>query len=428
MEPALLVSLIAIGVLLVLSAFFSGSETAITAASRSRLHHLAREGSQRARLVNRLIEDREHLIGTLLVGNNVVNIAASTLATGLLIALFGDAGVAYATVAMTILVVIFGEVAPKTYAIRNADRVALAVAPALRVVLALLTPVTRLVQRVVRGGFALAGIAAAGTDPAATFEELRGAIDLHTSEGSMERHEKHMIGSILDLDELEVGEVMVHRTNMVTVDIGSPPAEIVQAMLKSPHTRVPVWEREPDNIIGVLHAKDLLRAVSAHAGPVASLDIRAILSKPWFVPETTTLYDQLQAFRQRRAHFALVVDEYGAIMGLVTLEDIVEEIVGDIVDEHDVAIVGVKSLPDGSLLVDGAVPIRDLNRQFDWSLPDAEATTIAGLVIHEARQIPEPGQKFTFHGIRFEVLQRKRNRITALRLTPVPAAAPPATA
>jgi len=223
---------------------------------------------------------------------------------------------------------------------------------------------------------------------------------------------------LLDLKELEVSDVMIHRTKMRTISADLPPEELVREVLASPYTRLPLWRERPDNIIGVLHAKDLLRALDAAGGNSKAVKVSDIAFDAWFVPDTTSLQDQLQAFLKRKTHFALVVDEYGEVMGLVTLEDILEEIVGDIRDEHDLAVQGVRPQPDGSVNVDGSVPIRDLNRVMDWNLPDAEATTIAGLVIHEARAIPESGQVFTFHGFRFEVLRKNRNRITALRISP----------
>ena len=212
---------------------------------------------------------------------------------------------------------------------------------------------------------------------------------------------------------------MVHRTKMVMLDADEPPRDIVEAVLATGITRLPLWRGSPDNVIGVLHAKEFLRALHAANGDPEKIDIPALLKPAWFVPDTTPLYEQLKAFRNRKTPFALVVDEYGELEGLVTLEDIVEEIVGDISDEHDVAVPGVRALPDGSVNVDGAVPVRDLNRAMDWNIPDDEATTIAGVVIHEARSIPEPGQSFTFHGFRFQVLRKNRNRITALRVAPL---------
>jgi Mg2+/Co2+ transporter CorB len=231
--------------------------------------------------------------------------------------------------------------------------------------------------------------------------------------------DRDMLGGVLDLRELTVSDIMVHRTKMDAIDVSLPTEEIVDLALKSAHTRLPLWRGEREEIVGVLHAKTLLRALRETAGDLSKLDVMALSTPPWFVPDTTTLKDQLNAFLKRKAHFAIVVDEYGEVMGLVTLEDIIEEIVGDITDETDIAAIAAKVQPDGSLIVDGSVPIRDLNRMMDWDIPDDEATTIAGLVIHEAQAIPYPDQRFTFHGFRFEVLRRQRNRITSLRVTPL---------
>ena len=408
----------AIGILIALSGFFSGSETALTAASRPRIHHLARAGDKRARAVARLTENRERLIGAILLGNNAVNILASALATSVLISLAGDAGVAYATVGMTIVILIFAEVLPKTYAIRDADRAALRVAPLLGPVVWLLSPMVAAVRLIVSAALRALGAPRRSRSADAAQEELRGAIALHAQEGAVVKHERDMLDSILDLEEVEVGSVMTHRKNMEMIDAAAPPGEILERVVRSPHTRLPVWRNGPDNIVGVLHAKDLLRAVQANLDALGRLDVMAIVAPPWFVPETTPLGEQLRAFRERRAHCALVVDEYGSLMGLVTLEDVIEEIVGEIADEHDVASGGVVERPDGSFLVPGTAGIRDLNRRHDWDLPDEEAATIAGLVLNEAQEIPEVGDAFVLHGFTFEVRARQRNQITQLRVVP----------
>lgn len=414
----LLFTLVAILGLLVLSAFFSGSETALTAVSRPLLHQLEQDGSRRARLVNRLIGARDRLIGALLLGNNLVNILASSLATSALMTLFGEAGIAYATAGMTVIVVMFGEVLPKTYAIYHPARVAMLVAVPVTGVVAVLSPVVRGIEVVTRLIFRAFG-AKYATDASieTAMMELRGAIDVHTSQHEV-KEERRMLRSILELGDVEVGEVMTHRRSAITIDAGLPPGEIVDQILKSPFTRIPLWKDKPDNIVGIVHAKDVLRAVRALTGAIDELDIGELASPPWFIPDSTTLLEQLQAFRTRREHFALVVDEYGALMGVVTLEDILEEIVGDISDEHDVAVAGVRPQPDGSFVVDGGVTIRDLNREFEWRLPDDQANTIAGLVLHESRQIPNVGQVFRFHGFRFEILRRHRNQVTSLKITP----------
>ena len=418
MELTLLFSLIAIVGLLVLSALFSGSETALTASNQARIHHLLRKGNKRARTVTRLMETREQLIGAILLGNNLVNILASALATSILIGFFGDIGVAIATVVMTTLVLIFSEILPKTYALSNADRVALGVAPVIRILVAFFSPITSTLNLVVGATLRLFGAGMGSPKVVTASEEIRSTIALRAQEGEVVKHERDMLGSVLDLTDVQVDEVMVHRRNMFAVNADDATSSLVEQILSSPYTRVPVWRDDPDNIVGIVHVKDLLKALHVHRGPLDDLDVTPVVGEPWFVPETTSLRQQLNAFRRRRAHVALVVDEYGTLMGLVTLEDILEEIVGDIADEHDVPAPTVRALGDGSYIVEGGTTIRDLNRLFDWNLPDEEAATVAGLVIYNARVIPEAGQMFTFHDFRFEVLQRRRNQIVSLRVTP----------
>jgi len=413
-------ALVVVLICLLLSFFFAGSETALTAASRASMHRLEKQGNRRAALVNRLVDARERMIGALLFGNNAVNIAASSLATGVLLNWFGDVGVIYATVVMTVLIVVFAEVLPKTAAFNAPDRVALAVASPINWTVRVLSPVLVAVEWVVKRVLRLSGMKVGESESILTpHEELRGAVDLMHREGDVERLDRDMLSGLLDLRDLTVSDVMIHRTEMITVCADDPAEDMVKAVLESEVTRIPLWKERPENIIGILHAKDLLRAIQASDGDLAKIDVTAIARPPWFVPDIRPLSEQLKAFRRRKTPFALVVDEYGEVMGLVTLEDILEEIVGDITDEHDIAVPGVRPQPDGSVNVDGGVPIRDLNRAMEWSLPDDEATTIAGLVIHEARSIPEPGQTFTFHGFRFRVLRREKNRITALRITPL---------
>jgi Mg2+/Co2+ transporter CorB len=415
---------------LIASAFFSGAETALTAASRVRMTALEKSGDLRAVRVNKLIAQRGRLISAMLLGGQLVTIAASSFTTNFLVSIVGDRGVVYATAIMTALIVVFSEVLPKTIAIAYPDRVSLFIAPLVSFFVAIFWPVVAAIETFVRTLLSLGGLRIGErASMLSGHEELMGAVELLHREGGVARDERDMFGGLLELSELEVSDVMIHRTNMRAIDADLPPLELVREVLASPYTRMPLWRDEPDNIIGVLHAKDLLRALAAAGGDASKLDIADIALEAWFVPDTTSVRDQLQAFLRRKTHFALVVDEYGVVLGLITLEDILEEIVGDIRDEHDVAIQGVRPQPDGSVIVDGAAPVRDLNRTMDWTLPDEEATTIAGLVIHEARAIPEPKQVFIFHGFRFEVLRKNRNRITALRIAPLvrpssPAAAP----
>lgn len=413
-------SSLAIVALLAISGFFAGAETALTAVSKARMHHLASEGSWRAQQVNALIADRERLIGAILLANTFINILASALATSVALRLFAEGGVVITTIAMTAFILIFAEVLPKTLAIARTDRMALAVAPPLRLFVLVFAPIVSTVQFVVWRLLWIFGLRQTEHEPVLTAqEEIRGAIELHHQEGGVEREHRDMLGGILDLAELKVSDVMVHRKNMEILDGSASPEEIVARVLSSAHTRFPIWRDDPENIVGVLHVKDLLRTMMERHGSLDNMDIFALASESWFVPETTTLEEQLQAFRIRREHFGLVVDEYGVLQGLVTLEDILEVIFGSIAEEHDQHTPdGVRPQADGSYNVDGWTPIRDLNRELHWSLPDESATTIAGLVIHEARVIPEVGQMFSFFGFKFEILRRQRNQIMALRITP----------
>jgi Mg2+/Co2+ transporter CorB len=410
--------IIAIVVLLALSGFFSGSETALTAASRARMHALEKDGDKRAEAVNRLISNREGLIGSILLGNNVVNILASVLATSLFTQLFGPGGMALAmaTGVMTILVLVFAEVMPKTYAISRPDATAMKVAGIISVLVAVASWIVTLIQMIVSLTLKLLGLGTPAEAMSAD-EEIRGAIDLHASEGGVDAADRQRLVGALDLKDLTVEDVMIHRKNIKMLSAELDPRQMVMKALASPHTRIPLYLGEKEEIVGILHAKDLLRAIIPLGGNLADLDLDTIMRKPWFVPETTPVQDQLDAFLKARSHFALVIDEYGELQGLITLEDILEEIVGSIHDEHDIAVQGVRPQEDGSVNVDGWVPIRDVNRAMNWDLPDEEAVTVAGLVIHEAQTIPEAGQSFVFHGYRFNVLRRQRNQVTGLNIS-----------
>lgn len=414
----------AIIVLLLLSGFFSGSETALTAASKARMLQLEKSGDRLAKAVGRLIENRERLIGALLLGNNLVNILAASLATSVFLALFGQAGVAYATLVMTVVVLVFSEVLPKTLAIGDPDRFSRAVAPVVRIVVAVFSPFVTAVQVFVGAILRSIGVTGAiGKNALSATDEIRGQVDLLHAEGNVVKDDRDRLGGLLDLGELQVADVMVHRIDMSSLDGADPPDKIIADALASQHSRLPVWELEPENIVGVVHVKDLLRALQAAEGDASAVDLKTIVAEPWFVPETTTLTAQLNAFLKRKTHIALVVDEYGEVQGLVTLEDIIEEIIGDIADEYDLDHHGIRPQPDGSINVDGSVPVRDINRAMDWDLPDDDATTIAGLVIHKARIIPEPGETFDVDGFRIQVLRKTRNRIVAVKISSKPAEA-----
>jgi Mg2+/Co2+ transporter CorB len=416
----MLVYIGAIVILLAISAFFSASETALTAVSRGRMHQLEKDGSKAAANVNKLVANRERMIGAVLLGNTFINILTSSLATSVLENRYGPKAVAITTGIMTLVILIFVETMPKTLAVARTDRVSLFVAGPLRLVVALLSPVIVAVQWLVWRVLWLVGVKGALEESAdAAHEDIRGSIELHHQEGSVEREHRDMLGGILDLRDLEVSDVMRHRTSMESFDADLPVRELVDAVIEAQHSRLPLWRDEQDNIIGILSAKDLARALVEHRGDLDQIDIAALIAAPWYVPETTSLEEQLAAFRETRMRFALVVDEYGALQGLVTLEDILEEVFGDLSDQHPhEARREVRRRPDGSYLIDGKVPVRDLNRELDWSLPEDDATTLAGLVIAQSGTIPDAGQRFAFFGYTFEIMRRQRNQITALRVIP----------
>ncbi|HEX4159252.1 MAG TPA: HlyC/CorC family transporter [Rhizomicrobium sp.] len=409
--------------LLFISAFLSGSETALTAVSPATMHRLEQHHSRAAQSVNRLLADRGRMIGTILLGNTFINILVSSLATSLLAARYGTTAVLITTVVLTFVVLVFAEVLPKTLAIARTDRFALGVGRILLPIVELLGPIVGAVQFVVWKMLGLFGVReeSEGIPVLPPHEEIRGAVELAHHEGTVQREHRNMLGGILDLRELSIGDVAIHRKNMIAIDADQAPARIFEEVMAARHTRVPVWRETPDNIIGVLRTADVMRDFARRRGQFAGWDILSLMETPWFVPDTTTLEEQVRAFRRERRHFALVVDEYGGLKGLITLTDIVEEILGGIPDERATSEPAqVRPQPDGSWLVEGTTPIRDLNRVLDWHLPDEEATTIAGLVIHEARTIPEVGQRFAFYGFKFEILRRQRNQITLVRVTPPP--------
>jgi len=412
-------TLLTILLLIGMSAFFSGSETALTAASRARMHQFEKDGDKRATLVNKLISDRERLIGAILLGNNLVNILASALATSLFVSLMpGPSGVAVATAVMTVLVLVFAEVLPKTYAITRPDNMARSVARPISWLVAIASWIVTGIQAIVNITLRLIGVKPP-QDEVTAEEDIRGTIDLHHSEEGLDAKNRHRLVGALDLKDMTVEEVMIHRKNITMLDADESADTIVRKALASPHTRLPLYRGDQEEIVGILHVKDLLRAIVGNNGKTSGLDIVQICRDPWFIPETTAAEDQLDLFLKQRSHFALVVDEYGALQGLVTLEDILEEIVGDIRDEYDVVVRGVRPQSDGSVYVEGGVTIRDLNRAMGWELPDEEAVTIAGLVIHEAQTIPEPGQRFAFYGYRFDIARKNRNQITGLKVMPM---------
>lgn len=412
----LLFMIMLVFLLIVGAATLSASETSVTAASRAKLYQMFKSGNKRAGLTRELTENLGLSLSAILLCNTLFITFTTSAVTDVLTDFFGREGVIYAPIITSALLVVYAETLPKIIAVNQPERVLLFFIWPIWIIFKIFKPITLAINNIARAHLVLFGFKSKGNEEFAALEELRGAIDMHFGTSQGPGNERAMLKSILDLRSVHVEEIMIHRKNVTMIDMEDSPSRIVEQVLASPFTRLPLWKDNPDNIIGIIHAKALLRAVQAHQGNLDDLDIASVINKPWFIPENADLLDQLQAFRSRREHFAIVVDEYGAFMGIVTLEDILEEIVGDITDEHDVAVRGIRPQEDGSYIIDGTVTIRDVNRQLDWTLPDEEASTIAGLLLYEVRMIPEVGQTFMINEYKFEVLRRHRNQITLLRV------------
>jgi Mg2+/Co2+ transporter CorB len=413
----LVILFISILLLLILSGFFSGSETALTASTRSRLTGLSNKGHKNAKTAIELLNKKESLIGAILLGNNLVNILASALATSLSIKIFGDPGVAYAVIIMTALIVIFAEILPKTYALTNSEKLALTVSPIFRPIVYLLWPVTWMMEKIVFFILSIFKIKLEQNMRVLSVEdEIRGTLDLHHKEGRLYKSDKDMVTGVLDLAEVTVEDVMVHRSNMFTVNIDDDPKKILNSVINSSFTRIPVWQNNDENIIGIIHSKHLLKIMSQNRDITRS-DMMQSLIKPLFIPETTSLKEQLKMHLNTKKKLAIVVDEYGVLMGMISLEDIMEEIVGDITDEIDEGLTTVVKNEDGTLTINGGTEIRDINRIYNWDLPEEEANTLSGLIVHESRSFPTEGQVFNYYGFIFEILEVKDNLIHKIKVS-----------
>ena len=428
-----IVSLLIALFLLAANAFYVAAEFALVKARGFRINAMAEQNRFAARLLQKILGNIEAYLACCQLGITMASLGLGWVGEPTVAALLhpvliplglSDSALHFTSFLVGFLVfsslhIIVGEQVPKTLAIRVPVPVSQWIAYPLYVSFLVFYPLNWLLNAASRGILRMLGVKEGSQQEILTDVEIEGLVEVSAEHGKMEVGQAEYIQNVFRFGELAVSDVMVHRTEMVTVNAADPPEQIVNSVLKAEFTRIPLWRGTPENIVGILHAKDLLRALNKADGDMSQIDVMAIALPPWFVPDIRPLSEQLKAFRRRKTHFALVVDEYGEVEGLVTLEDILEEIVGDISDEHDMPVPGVRPQPDGSVNVDGSVPIRDLNRAMDWNLLDSDATTIAGLVIHEARSIPDVGQSFTFHGFRFSVMRKQRNRITALRITPL---------
>ena len=415
MSDDLLISILIIIFLLLLSGLLSGSETSITSVSKSKIHKMAIRGDKRAKHLLYLISKKSDLISSLLIGNNFVNILASVLATAVLIKYYGDNAVVYSTIIMSLLIVIFSEVLPKSYALIRPDRFALAMAKYLVFFSKIITPIMLLIKAINWAFFKIMRIDMENKITSKTArEDIRNIIDMHEDEGRLLKDEGNMLNAILDLKEITVEKIMTHRKNIYSIDLNNT-TEFFSKISKSSFSRIPVWEKNPNNILGLIHAKNVLTNLN-DKGQLDILKIKENLIKPWFIPETTKAKDQLTEFIQRHEKLAFVVDEYGELMGLISMEDIIEEIVGNIFDEKDFSTVGIRKIDSNTFRIRGDVNIRDINRELDIAIPNNNSSTIAGYLIHETESFPEVGQIFSFGNIMYEIINKNKNQITQIKL------------
>ncbi len=399
--------------LIALSSLFACFETAIVAASRPKIHRLANEGNKRAKILERLLNNRERVISTMLLGNNAINILASAIATSLFIKLFGDAGLLYATVSMTLIVIIFAEVMPKTYAVKSPDGVALFFAPLISFLVTIFSPFTDAVHGIVN--FLSATTYAKSSE--LELEEIRDTVSLKHKEGSIYKYDKDMIDGVLDLADTEISEIMVHRKDIEMINVDLPIKEILKLALESSYTRVPLWKDNKENIVAILNVRKLLKALHFFKGDLEKFDLKAITTEVWFVPASNSLRAQLFLFRKRKRRTALVIDEYGSLLGLVTLEDILEEIVGEIKEKDDASEANIIKIKSGAYKIAGKVLIRDINKKLEWNMTeDDDAYNLAAFIISSLGRIPEERENFVLDGYYFEILKRKGHDLILVKV------------
>jgi Mg2+/Co2+ transporter CorB len=402
--------------LLILSGLLSGSETSITSVSKSKIHKLAIRGDKRAKALMKIINKKNDLISSLLIGNNFVNILASALATAILIKFYGDRGILYSTILMSLLIVIFAEVLPKNYALIRPDRFALGMTKYLSVFLKVIFPIMLFIKFINWFFFKIMKIDTDNKSTSKTArEDIRNIIDMHEDEGRLLKDEGDMLNAILDLKEITVEKIMTHRKNIYSIDLNNVQTFFYK-IAQSSFSRIPVWEKNPNNILGSIHAKNVLSNLN-NDGQLDIAKIKENLIKPWFIPETTKAKDQLSEFIARKEKLAFVVDEYGELMGLISMEDIIEEIVGNIFDEKDFSTIGIRKVSKNSYRIRGDVNIRDINRELDTEIPDIISSTIAGYIIDKTESFPDVGQIFSFDGIMYEIINKNKNQITQINVT-----------
>lgn len=418
----MLTSLLIVFVCILLGAIFSASESAILSVSQAKIYKLKCEGNANAAIVQKLYKDKENVLGAILFGNNLSTIASSALAADLSIELFGDGGwpLIVSTIIMTLITVLYCELLPKTYAVKNAESLSLLIARPLLVFTSVCSPMIRVAKKILYySAKIIPAKNSADQIQISALDTIKSTIDIHYQEGEVITDYKKMLGGVIDLEEIIVEEVMVHRNNIYSLNVDMSVVDILKGVTESKFSRIPVWQNEEDNIIGFLHVKDISKLCVRvqDIEKITHLDLHNLVRAPWFIPNMTNLRNQMMLFRQRHEHFAFVVNEYGELEGLLTLEDIMEEIVGDIEDEHDSSsIVHIEKESNNSVIVTAEVTIRDLNREMEWDIDDDEANTIGGLLFHLAMGVPKKNSEFTSGNYTLKLLHKKQNTLLKIKV------------
>lgn len=417
MPDSLAVHLFSVLTLLICGALISCFETSITAISRAKIHRLATSGNKRAKRLQNLLQQRDHVVSVMLLANNVVNIAASTLTTSLLLQIFGEIGLVYATVFLTVIVIVFGEILPKNIAIKSPDGVALFFSFLIFYLFKIFAPIIGVVQKFVSFPINLIFGQPTQRDKEAELEEIRDTVDLKAKEGVIFKYDKDLLDGVLDLSDTEISEIMVHRRDIRSLNIDLSISEIVSQVNDLNFTRIPLWKGDKENIVAVLNVRKLLSGLYFHKGEIEDFDFSSATSEPWFVPSSNSLRTQLFNFRKKKKRFALVVDEYGSLVGMITLEDIIEEIVGEIKEQDDKSTIGIIKTKSGAYKIPGRMLIRDLNKKLELDLPeDEDAHNLSAFIISSLGRIPSEKETITIGNHTFQILNKKGSDLILIKV------------
>jgi putative hemolysin len=406
--PLFLLGLI---LLIASSAFFSGSETALMAVDRWRIRQLAKK-KKRARLVEKTLEEPEKFIGTILFGNNLVNVAASALATSLAIDLLGEGGVLWATVIMTLVILVFAEITPKTIAAYYPEKISILIVRPIYALIRILYPLVRVLSATSSKLIAFLRLEKPGRESISSIEEIASMIKTVREEGILRKRDEDMIQAVLSLGRIKVESVMVPMRDVVAFDMTTSYESVLAGVKKTEFSRYPIYEEKKGEVSGFVHIRDLLK----WSDQPGEFSLKNVVRQASYVPEGKSVRQQLVDFQRSKVHLAFVVDEYGEVVGIVTLEDVLEEIVGEIQDEHDRLLRRIQPRPDGSFLVDGSLSIRDLNKWLGWNLPEDGYQTLAGLVLTLLGHLPETNEEVEWEGFHFRVEEMFAKAITRVRI------------